>query len=65
MVSTRGKGDKRMILELGSNLYHLLIFLIVMWTVSRVMIAITKIPTVSRQTQKPNKNEEEDTGFTR
>jgi large-conductance mechanosensitive channel len=54
-----------MILELGSNLYHLLIFLIVAWTIMRFLIAITKMPTVSSQTQKPNKKEEEGMEFTR
>jgi large-conductance mechanosensitive channel len=52
-----------MILELGSNLYHLLIFLIVAWTIMRFLIAITKIPTVPRE--KRTKGKEENVEFTK
>ena len=46
-------------LEIGTNLYHLLIFLIAAWAITRFLIAITKIPPVPRQNQKGKKNEED------
>ena len=53
-----------MILEIGGNLYHTLLFLIVAWAIMRFLVAVTKIPVTPRQTQKPNKKEEEKMGFT-
>ena len=38
-----------MIFEIGSNLYYLLLFLIVAWAITRFLIAVTKIPTVPRE----------------
>ena len=54
-----------MIFEIGNNLYHLLIFLIVAWAIMRFLVAVTKIPVTPKQIQQPNKKEEERTGFTR
>lgn len=47
-------------IEIGSNLYHLLIFLIIAWAITRFLIAVTKIPTVPSR-----RKEDEKEGFTR
>ena len=52
-----------MILELGSNLYHTLIFLIIAWAITRFLIALTKVPAVPRQTR--TRGQEENVRFTK
>lgn len=52
-----------MIIEIGSNIYHTLVFLIIAWAITRFLIAVTRIPTVPRQIQK--KEEKDNVRFTR
>ena len=50
-------------IEIGSNLYHLLIFLIVAWSITRVLIAITKMPAIPKE--KRTQGKEENVKFTK
>ena len=51
-------------IEIGSNLYHLLVFLIVAWAISRFLIAVTRIPTVPRES-RTKEQKGEDIRYTR